>query len=241
MIVVLAGALHWGRNGGFGAAVLAAAVYVALRIPLLSADGLTDDALALIAIRVGTYAVIGVIGGEVAGRLKYLLARLENGALVDPVTGAYSACHAGASIVTAIAAFDRYGTPFSVVALGVSPSLNEGARPRRVAQVMRHLAGALRNDIRLVDDLAYRGDGRFLVLLPNTDSDGADVVAARLKRLASDTLEARDGIVAVETLSCSTTHQRLSELAHELHPADALPVQGCPSATSGGRRAVDRT
>ena len=120
IIVVLAGALHWGRNGGFAAALLASAVYVFMRLPQLTTDALVTDALILIGIRVLTYGVVGIAGGEVALRIKYVMARLENHALVDHTTGAYSACHAAKSITTALAAWDRYGTPFSVVTIVIA-------------------------------------------------------------------------------------------------------------------------
>ena len=35
LLVVLIGAVHWGRNGGFGAAVAASLIYVLMRVPLM--------------------------------------------------------------------------------------------------------------------------------------------------------------------------------------------------------------
>ena len=220
IIFVLAGALHWGRNGGFVAAVIAAAVYVAMRVPLLNADGFTTDALILIAIRVATYAVIGIVGGEIAGRLKYFLAGLENHSMVDRTTGAYSGCHAARSIESALAAWGRYQTPYSVVILTPSGSPFEGLRPKRYRAMMRQAATSLRGDIRMVDDLTFCGDGRFMVLLPSTEADGATVVAERLRAMTAETLGVDDALVTSEVLTCSRDASRLQGLVRELTPAE---------------------
>ena len=231
IILVLAGALHWGRNGGFIAALVATAVYVGLRMPLLNAAGLTTDALILIGIRVLTYAVVGIVGGEIAGRVKYLLARLEDTAMIDSCTGAYSACHASKVITSGLGAWDRYQTPFSVIVLRVRPMVWKSLRPARARALMRQIASALRNDVRMVDDVAFRTDGEFLVLLPSTDHDGASVASDRLGAMVRDMLGTNESEVTCEVLSCSSDAARLATLARELAPesADAGP----------GRRASD--
>jgi hypothetical protein len=241
IIVVLAGALHFGRNGGFIAAVAATAVYVALRLPLLNAEGFAGDALTLIGIRVITYALVGVVGGEFAGRFKYILARLEHQTLSDRTTGAYSACYAGQSIDTGLAAWKRYETPYSLVAIKITPTLYEGLRAARYRTVMRQVAGALRNDIRMVDDLAFRPKGTFMALLPNTEAEGAAVVAARLTRVASDVLGANESAISAEVLSCSRDAERLAGLARELNPnPDADGCGPAPAVPRERRVEVDR-
>lgn len=218
IILVLAGALHWGRNGGFIAALIATAIYVALRMPLLNAAGLTTDALILIAIRVLTYAVVGIAGGEVAGRVKYLLARLQDTAMIDGCTGAYSACHASKTITSGLGAWERYQTPFSVIVLRIRPTVWKSLRPARVRAMMRQVASVLRNDVRMVDDIAFRADGEFLALLPSTDLAGARIASDRLADLVRETLGTNDSEVTAEVLSCTKDAVRLAALARELAP-----------------------
>jgi hypothetical protein len=64
MLVVLVGAVHWGRNGGFVAALVATLVYVYLALVLPDTRSLSDDVLTTIAVRVIAYGVVGVVGGE---------------------------------------------------------------------------------------------------------------------------------------------------------------------------------
>jgi GGDEF domain-containing protein len=224
IIAVLAGALHYGRNGGFVAAVMATGLYVALRMPLLNETGLTTDALILIGNRVLTYGIIGIVGGEAATRVKYLMAALDGGTMIDPVTGSYTAAHAGASIASALAAYERYETPFSLIVLQLARTLWTGLNEPRYRALMRQTATALRGSIRLVDDLAFRPEAEFLVLLPHTDLDGARVAEQRLRTLVDSLHETQGAAITTEVLSCSRDAARLAALASELAPEHANAV-----------------
>ncbi|MBF4510773.1 MAG: hypothetical protein ISP10_09905 [Aeromicrobium sp.] len=236
LIPILGAALHWGRSGGFLAAVLATGVYVAMRAPLLYADGFTSDAIALIGIRVAAYSMIGIIGGEVATRLKYALTGLGDKALVEPETGAYSAAYAARAIRVAIASWDRYQAPYSVVRLDIAGEFLSARRPAERRKMLRQTAGALRGDIRLVDDLAHAGDGRFLMLLPNTDAEGAATAATRLRQVAAESLDALTDAIRMTVLSSVEHRTELALLAEALEPTTA-DGPGGPTEETAERRA----
>lgn len=80
----------------------------------------------------------------------------------------------------------------------------------------------------MVDDLSFCDDGRFMVLLPSTEADGATVVAERLRAITAETLGVDDALVTSEVLSCSRDASRLQGLVRELTPAEHM--------TSGDRR-----
>lgn len=219
LIPVLGAALHRGRSGGFLAAVLATGIYVAMRAPLLYADGFTSDAIALIGIRVAAYSVIGIVGGEVATRLKYALTGFGDKALVEPETGAYSAAYAARAIRVAVASWDRYQAPYSVARLDIAGEFLSARRPSERRRMLRQTAGAIRGDIRLVDDLAHAGDGHFLVLLPNTDAEGAATAATRLRQVAAESLDAPTDAIRMTVLSSAEHRTELAVLAEALEPA----------------------
>lgn len=64
MIIILAGALHWGRNGGFITALIAIAIYVGMRYEVLVTEGLSVDVITMIVSRAIAYTVIGLAGAE---------------------------------------------------------------------------------------------------------------------------------------------------------------------------------
>ncbi|MHB1324390.1 MAG: hypothetical protein ACYCXZ_08695 [Coriobacteriia bacterium] len=219
LIVVLGGALHWGRNGGFIAALLAIAVYVVMRLPLLESQGLSADLITMLASRSLTYAVVGVIGGELAARMKYLFARLENDSLVDGVTGVYSPRFAAEAILSGVGQWERYQTEFSVVRMAVDAGFYSAFKQGRYRQVMKQVAGQIRNDIRMVDDLAFAAPGTFLVLLPRTPLSGAGVVSDRLAAGVGSLLGLQPDALSVSILAASHSSTDLRALAESLHPS----------------------
>lgn len=220
-ILVLAGALHRGRNGGFVMALVATTIQVGMRYPALRSNGLSAGTVTAIASHTLVYAAIGVAGGELAGRVKYLLTRVDRDSMIDRVTRVYSARYAGRAIGSAMSTRDRYGTPCSAVTLTIAPVIWSGLRPPRAAAFMRRAASYLRNDVRLADDVAYRGNGGFVVIMPGTSRDGGIAAAQRLRHGLAAVLDCEaDGIVT-RVLECGADDPELEALIEMLAPTPA--------------------
>lgn len=241
LIVVLAGALHWGRNGGFVSALVAIAIYVGMRFTTLEAEGLSADMITMIVSRVLTYTLVGLAGGEISGRIKYLLAKAERSSLIDAETGVYNAAYASQAIASAIGRWTRYETPYSVVDLSLAPAVWTALQPKRARALMRQVASEIRNDVRLVDDVAYRGNGRFLVVLPSTPAEGATAAAGRLHTGVVHTIGGTSEMVTVNVLSCGRDDEALGAIAEALAPPESDPASTAPMPNTGvrGRRSTD--
>jgi GGDEF domain-containing protein len=241
LILVLAGALHWGRSGGFVSALVATAIYVGMRFTTLEVEGLSADMMTMIVSRVLAYTLVGLAGGEISGRIKYLLAKAERGSLVDAETGVYNAAYASRAIASALGQWARYETPYSVVELALTPAVWSALKPKRSRTLMRQVASEIRNDVRLVDDVAYRGNGRFLVLLPSTPAEGAMAAAGRLHKGVAHTLGSASEMVTVNVLSCGRDDEALGAIAEALAPAEGDPASTTPMPGTRvtGRRSTD--
>ena len=201
LLGVLAGAAHWGRKGGLVTAVIASVVYTVMRVPLLTAlGGLEADVLGLVGLRVATYGIIGVLGGELCGRLKYVFARLETSDSIDEWSGVFNQRHMADLIDSAVAELERYGAKFSLATITVDPTVTRGLRPARLRKVIHSIADHIRNDIRLVDEVARLDDGTFLVLLPHTPKPGGEVVVDRLRRGVAGVIASGTDSVSVRVL-----------------------------------------
>lgn len=242
LILILAGALLWGRNGGFVTALIATAIYVGMRYTVMTEEGLSADVVTMIVARVLVYALVGVIGGELAGRMKYLLARSERDVMVDPTTRVYSALYAGRAIAAAIGKQHRYGATCSVLTLTLSPAVWASLSARQMDSLMRRVASYLRNDVRMVDDVAYRDNGGFIVILPETTRDGAEVAARRLRAGVASLLGSDATELTTQVMSCGVDDAALEELARTLAP-EPLAGGEAPDATPQmtGRRASDHS
>ncbi|KAF0207570.1 MAG: hypothetical protein FD171_1629 [Actinobacteria bacterium] len=225
IVVVLAAAVHWGRDGGSVAAFAATLSYVITRIPLLSEQGLSKNVLAMIATRVLIYTIVGILGGEIFGRVKYIIAQLEGSSTLDDITQVYNRRYCGQTLKNGLGQFQRYQVPFSVAVIGLAPGLFADLRPSRQRTLLRSVAGHIRNDIRLVDDVGYLGDGRFLVILPQTPGSGAAVASDRVRNGVRELLGAKDESVSATPLSVPEDAAAMCDLARSLDPATEERVE----------------
>lgn len=218
---VLIGAVHWGRKGGAAAAIMASLGYFLLRLPLATMiDGLSGDVLVLLLTRFLTFGVVGLAGGELCGRIKYFMAELEGHATIDQWTRVYNQAHIHKLLSNAQGQFARYGTHYSVVTLTLSPSLTADLRPTKQRSVLRAVADHIRQDVRLVDDVARLDDGRFLMLLPQTPKEGALIAGERVRAGARDVLGAKDSSLSMMVLGTEEDSEALIALQGSLAPAE---------------------
>jgi GGDEF domain-containing protein len=221
LLGVLVGAVHWGRRGGAIAALVASVAYVLMRVPDVMQAGSSADVLGLLLIRIATFGLVGIVGGELCGRIKYLFVRWNTDASIDATSGVYNERFIARLLLGNMSAFKRYGTPFSIVLMELDGSLTAEMSPGKTAHLVRAVADHIRNDVRLVDDVGRLDDGRFLLLLPHTPRAGAEVVAARMRGGVSDTIGAKTGSVAVRIMSAVEDFDSLEDVLAEITPTDA--------------------
>ncbi len=215
IVGVLAVAAHWGRKAGTLAALTACLLYVLMRLPLLSA-GATGAASLLILSRVLGYCLIGIVGGEMFGRVKYLFAASHNSGVIDDWSRVYNQRFAAQALEQAIARHSRYGEPFSIVIVALAPSATGDHRAEQLRTRVRSVANFLRDDVRMVDDVARLDDGRFVVLLPHTAGAFAPIVASRLADGVRQALGLKEGGVTTTCLGADENVAALAEFAKNI-------------------------
>ena len=179
IVLVVAGASHWGRKGGTICALVASIAYLAASLPII-ANNLTGPSVYLVVSRIAGYLLLGIVGGEIFGRVKYVFAGMRDAGTIDHFSRVFSERFAADAVRQALARADRYDEPFSLVFVTLEPQFTGNARTKRMRALVRSVANVIRDDVRIVDDVAHLADGRFVVLLPYTSATGARVVAARL-------------------------------------------------------------
>jgi GGDEF domain-containing protein len=218
LLVVLVGAVHWGRKGGLVAALGATLLYVVLRLPSVVAVGLEAEVLELILIRTAAFGFIGIIGGEICGRIKYFFARLDDSLSIDEHSRVYNQRFMAQMLANSLASSTRYGTKFSIAIVGLAPCLTAELRPSRQQSLIRAVAGHIRNDVRLIDDVGRLDDGRFVLVFPHTPKDGAQIAAARVRIGVRDVLGAKDDSVTVSVHGSDEDTDAISALVTSITP-----------------------
>jgi GGDEF domain-containing protein len=229
LLTVLVGAVHWGRNGGLVSALGATLVYLAMRLPNVVSGGSEAEVLQLLLVRSATFGLIGIVGGEICGRIKYFFARLEDSCSIDENSRVYNQRFVAQLLDNSLGSAERYGTQFSIVLLALAPVLTDGLRPARVRTLVRSVANHIRNDVRMIDDVGRLDDGRFVLVLPHTPKQGAAIAGARVRAGVRELVGAKDESVTAIVYGSADDAAAIRALVDSLQPADDRRV---PQAAS---------
>ncbi|HEY9558431.1 MAG TPA: GGDEF domain-containing protein [Acidimicrobiales bacterium] len=170
-----------GVAGGILSALVAIAIYAALRSPAIDAVG-ASEFTGLLASRSAAYLIFGAVGGWATQVLEGSLTKLELYDEVDDETGLYNARHLLQQTDLEMARAKRYETLFSVVLLDLPVSAFASMRSRQRRALMRDLGRQLGEGVRTVDHVVHVRHGdlhRFAVILPETSPEGAEVFRHR--------------------------------------------------------------
>lgn len=192
-IVVFIGFILWNTTGGLVAALVATAVYVALRMPAIDAVGF-DAFAGVIFSRAVAYLLFGAVGGIANHQLAASLTKLELYDQIDDSTGLYNARFFVHDTDLEISRSKRYQTIFSLSVLEIPVESLAGTSRRRRTALMKELARVLQDSVRAVDRVAHCLDGdvhRFGIVLPETAGEGAEVFSTRLAERVSSFLKER--------------------------------------------------
>lgn len=122
-------------------------------------------------------------------------ARLEHLSKTDVLTGLYNRRHFMELIEAELARARRYRTPLAVVMVDLDhfKEVNDGRGHQVGDRVLAAVAGAMSESVRETDLAARYGGEEFVLLLPNTDRQGARELAERCREVVADTLVADAG------------------------------------------------
>ena len=222
LFMTLVAAVHYGRKGGTIVAIAAATVYIVIRIPLLSSTvGVSSAALFMILSRLAAYGLVGVVGGDLFGRIKYMFARFENSGTIDDWSRVYNQLYAYRALEQAHARFTRYNEPYSLILLTLSPSLTAELRPSRQRTLIRGVANYIRGDVRMVDEVSRLGDGRFVMLLPHTPRDGGVIVRDRVASGVRHALGAREESISAVCYGAAEDSVAITSLLTDIAPPES--------------------
>ncbi len=110
-------------------------------------------------------------------------ARLEQISITDPLTGLYNRRYMFQRLNESISRAQRHHEPLSVVVIDLDhfKRINDSMGHLYGDTVLQELSGLSGNHLRESDVLCRFGGEEFVIVLPNTDSDGARDVAERIR------------------------------------------------------------
>ncbi len=132
-------------------------------------------------------AFVFAMFGYLLGRRADELARLAD---TDPVTGLENARGLRRTLSHELNRVARYGTPLSLLLIDLDnlKLINDRYGHRGGEQSLRHVADAIRSELRVLDVGARWGGDEFAVVAPNTPAAAGQAMAERIRVLVSSTL-----------------------------------------------------
>jgi diguanylate cyclase (GGDEF)-like protein len=178
---------------------------------VLSGDAF-DEERTLTAVSLAGHAVVALENA----RLHRIV---EHQALVDGLTGLANRRQAQAALESEVARAERFGGSVALVLCDLDnfKTVNDRFGHLSGDDVLRELAGVLRESVRAVDIAARWGGEEFALLLPGTDATGALQVAERARAaLERRTILSQDGqpihVTASFGVASAPDHGRGDEL-----------------------------
>jgi diguanylate cyclase (GGDEF)-like protein len=125
----------------------------------------------------------------VANNIALALSRMQSSETLrgpsnyDELTSLYTRSYFRESCQREYSRAQRYGEKFAVLMLDIDhfKQFNETHGHRQGDEVLKVLATIIRKNVRLGDIIARYGGEEFIILLPNTDTDGAMIVAEKIR------------------------------------------------------------
>ncbi len=186
---VLFFALHYGRKAGFLAALVSALLFIVAKF-YVQDETMSTFIPEIILARAAVFGLVGIVGGELAHRMKYLILKFGNEELLDGQTNVFNKSYSIQILQKNIENHRRYGREFSIALIDIGNKhkifIDDIARKK----VMENLAFSLKENVRLVDDVGRWDNDRFCIVFPETKTQEATVAIARIDKLLKAKLDA---------------------------------------------------
>lgn len=221
-ILVFVGAIFWYIAGGLVGAALASLLYGALLADQAESVGLRVFAGLLVS-RVAQYVFYAIVLAAGTRFIETRLHKLELYDQIDDDTELYNASFFLQDSDLETSRSNRYRTIFSVSELTIERVAFAGHKRRRYIKVLRDVAGRIQQAGRTVDRpvrVDETSRDRFLIILPETGREGAQIFTGRLEVQIRDFLAERDcavdGNVASRAFTYPDDQATLAEVREEV-------------------------
>lgn len=130
-------------------------------------------------------------------------AQLFEMATTDELTRLFAQRYFQLIIEKEIERYNRYKHPFSLVMMDIDnfSDVNDNLGHKTGDEVLKHVAGVIRQNCRVVDFPARYGGEEFAMILPETDVDGAMTVAEKIRAGVESSITVHGPVVLKTTIS----------------------------------------
>lgn len=180
LFLIPVAAVSWfvSRNAGLVLSVLSMAVWLVLDLLVLGHYSWWVVPLCNELLRLGVFSLVAIVVAE----LRRAMSQVRDMAMRDPLTGVANRRAFVEKAEEILALSRRQGFPLAVVFLDADgfKQVNDRHGHREGDRLLQLAAATVLDAVRESDVVARMGGDEFVVLLPDTDREGAETIAGRL-------------------------------------------------------------
>jgi diguanylate cyclase (GGDEF)-like protein len=183
LLAIIASALTLGKAVTLLILAIIAACYFALGHAADPAAPFATPELARLLSQLAPVLMVGYLTTMLAADIRYVVKRVEMLSQTDDLTGLLNMRGFTPMLEREAWRAERYKHPFSVLMVDCDnlKRVNDGFGHEAGNQLLRYMVSHMQNALRATDVLARYGGDEFLVLLPETRTEGARLVAERMR------------------------------------------------------------
>lgn len=217
-VPVLFAALHYGRQSGILAAAGSALIHLLSKWAEFGDFSLAVTDRQFVS-RVILFGLIGIFGGKLAVKTKYLIGRLSDNGLVDRQTNLYNREYFQELVRRSVYIYHRSGRLFSILFITIDWPM--GVDPPIQKNVITQLADIIRRSTRLIDEVGCINNNSFYLALPDTSALEAESLRIRLEKTCQHKTSNLSRTGAVLSHRILSMPQNEKEIIAMLPPASA--------------------
>lgn len=211
LYAVFVAAVYGGKSSGLVTALACSVMYVAIRVGFRTVEvDFSANLMQIILVRVVAFFMIGLIVGEMVGRIRKRFDRSKELEGIDPVSRGYNQRLVTSALEMAIAESLRYAVPFSVTFISLTFNSATSSSLARTEDLIKRISESVRSSTRVLDRFGRTDDGTLVLISPNTSDEQIEVLKSRLaqtlqgsfgehlEELSITSLSAPDGIEAIQ-------------------------------------------
>jgi GGDEF domain-containing protein len=181
-LFVLFFALHYGLKAGLLSAIAAVAVYLA-SYGTYSEIALTQ-LVKLVILRLILFGIIGIGGGELAIKIKYLATKFDDSTYIDQQTKIFSYKYIQKLLTNKILEFQHHRTVFALLIVQIK--VDNTLKKNEIVKLRANVATILRENTRLSDYVGtWQDKWSFCLIADGANKKRAHRIAQRIQQILS--------------------------------------------------------
>ncbi|MFV1972333.1 MAG: GGDEF domain-containing protein [Thiohalobacterales bacterium] len=203
LLVIIACAITLGKVMTLLEVALIACCYLYMGYQVYSVEVVAPETFTMLMAKFSPFLLVAYVTSMLASDIKSAKSRITVMSQTDELTGLLNMRAFNTILEKEIAAASRYSTPYTVLMIDIDSlkQINDHVGHSAGSRLIKSVASSLKNCVRNSDVLARYGGDEFVVLMPQTSTEHAQIAAERIRAAIDNTSFDMNGNRVTSTVS----------------------------------------